>query len=55
MTPISGSPKKQNKSYDYIPDRSSKSPIFASYSKEKGRQIVISEDSALTILAFSDG
>ena len=55
MTPVSGNPRKQNKSYDYIPDRSSKSPIFASYSKEKGRQIVISEDSALTIPAFSDG
>lgn len=54
MTPLSG-PKKQNNSYDYIPDRSSKSPVFASFSKEKGRQIVISEDSALTIPAFSDG
>lgn len=54
MTPLSG-PKKQNNSYDYVPDRSSKSPVFASFSKEKGRQIVISEDSALTIPAFSDG
>lgn len=48
-------PTKQNNSYDYVPDRSSKSPIFASFSKEKGRQIVISEDSALTVPAFSDG
>lgn len=55
MTPVLGSPKKQNNSYDYVPDRSSKSPIFASFSKEKGRQIVISEDSALTVPAFSDG
>ena len=55
MTPVLGSSKKQNNSYDYIPDRSSKSPIFASFSKEKGRQIVISEDSALTVPAFSDG
>lgn len=55
MTPVLGSPKKQNNSYDYVPDRSSKSPIFASFSKEKGRQVVISEESALTIPAFSDG
>lgn len=48
-------PEKKNNSYNYIPDRSSKSPIFASFSKAKGRQVVISEDTALTIPAFSDG
>lgn len=55
MAPVSGNPSKQNKSSDYVPDRSSKSPIFASFSKEKGRQIVISEDSALTVPAFAVG
>ena len=52
---VMSNPTKQNSSNDYVPDRSSNSPIFASFSKEKGRQIVISEETASTIPAFSDG